>query len=359
MPQQAQLLPPPKGRGAPFNPPNRFEPLNLEADPDDFEAHGSPAAKTTYYLDSTRKILSKNDSPDVPFTHGLNPYRGCEHGCVYCYARPTHEYLGFSAGLDFESKIIVKPDAPELLAKTFRSASWQPQVIALSGNTDCYQPLERRLRLTRRCLEVFLRYRNPVGIITKGALVMRDVDILQELAARDLVTVTISLTTMDPALAQRMEPRAAAPPRRFEAIAALAAAGVPVCVNVAPVIPGLNDREIPALLKAAADAGARHAAYILLRLPHSVKDLFRAWLEKHYPERTAKVLHAIMDTRAGRLSDPCFGSRMHGEGERAEAAIRLFRLACAKYGLNTTTWPEPSITQFQRHPENRQAELFG
>lgn len=348
----------PKGRGATFNPPNRFEPLELEIDPSAFEDGEAPGPKTQYFIDATRNVLSKNDSPDIPFTYGLNPYRGCEHGCVYCYARPTHEYLGFSAGLDFESKIIVKHDAPELLARTFRSGKWLPQVIALSGNTDCYQPVERELRLTRRCLEVFLLHRNPVGMITKSALVIRDVDILEQLAALNLVAVTLSITTLDKNLAGKMEPRASAPARRLEAIEKMAAAGVPVSVNVAPIIPGLNDHEIPVILRAAAQAGARHAGHILLRLPHSVKELFQAWVKQHFPERAAKVIHAIMDTRNGQLSDPRFGSRMRGEGNRAEAIHRLHRLACEKYGLNKTRFPELSVAHFRRHVNEAQGELF-
>jgi len=349
---------PPKGRGATFNPPNRFEPLEIEFDPEwlDEEEYAGPT--TQYFIDTSRSILAKNDSPDIPFTYSLNPYRGCEHGCIYCYARPTHEYLGFSAGVDFESKIMVKPDAPGLLAKTFRSANWQPQVISLSGNTDCYQPVERHLKLTRRCLEVFLRHRNPVGMITKSALVVRDVDVLQQLAALDLVVVTISITTLDNELARKMEPRAASPAKRFEAIEKLAAARIPVGVNVAPVIPGLTDHQMPAIIQAAVEAGAQHAEYILLRLPHSVKDLFRAWVEQHYPERLNKIFNAITDTRGGRFNDPRFGSRMSGEGERAEAIARLHRLACEKYGLNKANLPKLSIAHFRRRVDDGQMELF-
>jgi len=349
-----------QGRGAPFNPPNRFEPLALELDAATFEDGEVPVVKTQYFIDTTRDVLSKNDSPDIPFTFGLNPYRGCEHGCVYCYARPTHEYLGFSAGLDFESKIIVKPNAPELLAQTFRSGRWRPQVVALSGNTDCYQPAERILRLTRRCLEVFLQYRNPVGMITKSALVIRDIDLLQQLAALHLVSVTLSVTTLNKNLAGKLEPRASAPARRLAAIEKLAAAGVPVSVNAAPIIPGLNDYEIPAILRAAARAGATHAGHILLRLPHTVKDLFHAWLQVHFPDRLAKVMHAVMDARGGRLNDPRFGSRMRGEGKRVDAIGRLFRIACEKYGLNQTEWPELTTAHFRRHAGMvGQGELFG
>src|SRR6185295_425302 len=227
---------------------------------------------------------------------------GCEHGCVYCYARPSHEYLGFSAGLDFERRIMVKDDAPELLRRTFASPRWSPEVIALSGNTDCYQPVERRLQLTRRCLEVFGDFRNPVSVITKSALVARDADLLASLAAVDAAHVHCSITTLDPELARRMEPRAATPERRLEAIAALAAAGVPVGVMVAPVIAGLNDAEIPRILDAAAAAGARDASWVLLRLAAPLDTLFDEWLGEHYPERRERVLHRIRETRAGRLS---------------------------------------------------------
>jgi len=357
-PSSPQIAPH-KGRGATFNPPNRFEPLELEIEPEALEDGELPGPKTQYFIDATRDILSKNDSPDIPFTYGLNPYRGCEHGCVYCYARPTHEYLGFSAGLDFESKIVIKPDAPELLAQTFRSARWQPQVISLSGNTDCYQPVERVLKLTRRCLEVFLLHRNPVSMITKSSLITRDIDLLQELAAMNLVSTCVSITTLRSDLASKMEPRASVPEKRLEAIAKLAAAGVPVGVNVAPIIPGLNDHEIPAIIRAAAEVGATHAGHILMRLPHSVKDLFCAWVKQHFPDRATKVIHAIMDTRNGQLNDPRFGSRFSGEGNRAEAIHRLHRVACEKYGMNKNEWPHITTAHFRRHAIQGQGELFG
>jgi DNA repair photolyase len=323
-----------KGRGTPLNPVNRFELIEIEVDPDWLDYADQKPVPTTYFSDTSRTILSKNDSPDIPFTHGLNPYRGCEHGCVYCYARPTHEYFGLSAGLDFEAKIMVKLEAAELLEKTFRDPKWQPQVIALSGNTDCYQIVERKLQITRRCLEIFLKYRNPLGMITKNALITRDIDLLRRLAELNLVAATISVTSLDNQLCRKMEPRTSAPEKRLEAIAQLAAAGIPTGVNVAPIIPGLNDHEIPAILAAAASRGAIRAGHVMLRLPYAVKELFCNWLQQHYPERVNKVLHAIQDTRGGCLNDPNFGSRMSGEGERAEAIAQMFDVTCKKLGLN-------------------------
>src|SRR5262245_47463081 len=277
-----------KGRGAGFNPANRFEPLRLEL-LDDF-SDDKPSVPTQLYIDSTREILARNDSPDVPFTYSINPYRGCEHGCIYCYARPSHEYLGFSAGLDFESKILVKPEAPRLLEDAFQRKSWKPQVIALSGNTDPYQPIERQLQLTRRCLEVFLKYRNPVGMITKNHLITRDLDILRQLAEFNLVHVHLSITTLDAGLARIMEPRASAPARRLEAVEILAANRIPVGVNAAPLIPGLTDEELPSILREAAARGALTAAYILVRLPGAVQPLFLDWLKRELPQRAPKVL---------------------------------------------------------------------
>ena len=331
----------PRGRGAAANSPNRFERLVLppEQEREEFgDGWGDPEDErhlpTTVFQDHSRQILSKNNSPDLPFDFSLNPYRGCEHGCIYCYARPSHEYLGFSSGLDFESKIVVKPDAAALLEQTFRSPAWVPQAVALSGNTDCYQPLEKRLGLTRQCLEVFLEYRNPAVVITKSALVLRDLDILERMARLNLVQVTLSVTTLDPHLARTMEPRAATPGLRLEAIARLAAAGIPTNVNVAPVIPGLTDHEIPAILSEAAARGATSAAFIMLRLPHALGSLFEDWLKRHFPDRANKVMHAVRDVRGGKLSNSEFGRRMRGEGPRAEAIARLFELHRARLGLD-------------------------
>jgi DNA repair photolyase len=344
-----------KGRGTALNPVNRFEPVEIEVDPDWLDYAEEKPVPTTYYADTTRTILSKNDSPDIPFTYSLNPYRGCEHGCVYCYARPTHEYFGLSSGLDFETKIMVKMDAPRLLEETFRDPKWQPQEIALSGNTDCYQIAERKLQITRRCLEVFLKYRHPVGIITKNALIVRDLDLLRRLAELNLVDVTLSVTTLDIRLCRKMEPRTSAPKKRLETVAQLAAAGVPTGVNVAPIIPGLNDHEMPAILAAAAERGAISAGHVMLRLPHAVKDLFVNWLQQHFPDRANKVLHAIRDMRGGRLNDPNFDSRFRGEGERVEAITQMFEVACRKYGLNQKRF-EPATEYFRR---SEQTDLFG
>src|SRR2546428_920355 len=272
-----------KGRGTPDNPPNRFELLSYSPDPEAQEA--SPQPTTQLLRDPARTILAYNDSLDVGFTVSLNPYRGCEHGCIYCYARPTHEWLGFSAGLDFETQILVKEDAPRLLHDALASPKWHPQVIALSGVTDPYQPVERQLRLTRRCLEVLAAWRNPVAVVTKSALVMRDRDLLATLAQVNAAVVFLSITTLETRLARMMEPRASSPARRLEAISTLAQAGIPVGVMVAPIIPGLTDHEMPAILKVAARAGARFAGHTIVRLPYGVGDLFTRWLATHYPHR--------------------------------------------------------------------------
>lgn len=336
----------PKGRAASRNTPNRFEPIHLELDPVKPDAGepdtGEPEpiqprkTPTHFFVDSTRSILAENDSPDVGFRFSLNPYRGCEHGCIYCYARPTHEYLGFSAGLDFETKILVKQDAPELLEQAFRKKTWQPQVVALSGNTDCYQPAERRLEITRCCLEVFLEFRNPVTIITKNHLVTRDTDILQELATLDLVNVIMSITSLRPELTNLMEPRTSRPKGRLHAVETLAHAGIPVGVNVAPLIPGLNDEEIPAILEAVANCGGLWANYIMVRLPGPVRTLFQDWLERHFPDRAAKVLNRIRTVRSGELSDPRFGSRMRGEGDFAQLIEEFFEISRRKCGFPKT-----------------------
>jgi len=323
-----------RGRGAGRNTPNRFqqhhfEPLDIEFPP----AEEPAPVRTTYYRDASRTILSKNDSPDIPFTFSVNPYRGCEHGCIYCYARPSHEYLGFSAGLDFESKIMVKMDAPRLLDEAFRKRSWVAQTVALSGNTDCYQPIERHLQLTRQCLQVFLHYGNPAGIVTKNTLILRDLDILQEMARRNIIHVMISVTSLDPDLVRRMEPRTPTPSKRLEAIEQLAAAGIPVGVNAAPIVPGLTDEEIPSILKAAADRGAMSAGYTLVRLPGPVETLFLDWLQREFPDRARKIRSRIQQTRDGKSTDSRFGTRMTGEGEIARTIKSLFDLHAAKYNL--------------------------
>jgi DNA repair photolyase len=322
------------GRGTRLNPANRYERLHVERAPDDDALPDAAPVPTELYRDASRSILAENDSPDIGFRFSLNPYRGCEHGCVYCYARPSHEYLGFSAGLDFERKLMVKMDAPELLRTALAAPRWEPQVVALSGNTDCYQPVERQLRLTRACLEVFAEFRNPVSLITKSALVTRDADVLATLAADGAVQVYVTVTTLDPDLARRMEPRAATPERRIEAIRALSAAGVPVNVMVAPVIPGLNDHEIPAVLERAAEAGARGAAWVMLRLAPPLDQLFTDWLERHYPDRVVRVLGRLRSCRAGALNDSRFGKRMRGEGQYAAQIRDLFALAARRRGLD-------------------------
>jgi DNA repair photolyase len=322
----------PKGRGTGDNPPNRFEELAWENDPAEIDPE-NPGPSTQFFRDTTRSIISYNDSPDIPFEASLNPYRGCEHGCIYCYARPSHEYLGLSAGLDFESKIMVKPEAPALLRKEMAAKKWKPQVLVMSGITDCYQPIERKLKITRGCLEILAEFRNPVGIITKNHLVTRDIDLLQELVRHDAAFVTISITTLDAELARILEPRAASPKHRLEAVEQLAAAGIPVGVNIAPVIPALNDSEIPAILHAAARAGACSAAYVMVRLPYGVKDLFANWLGEHFPDRKEKILHRLESLHGGKLNDPRFGSRMRGEGPFADQVGQLFEMGLKKSGM--------------------------
>lgn len=339
----------PPGRGTTLNPANRYESLHVEADPDEPAEASTGDDATHFYRDSSRTVLAENASPDVGFRYSLNPYRGCEHGCPYCYARPSHEYLGFSAGLDFERRIMVKDDAPDLLRATFRSRRWQPEVIALSGNTDCYQPVERRLGLTRRCLEVFVEFRNPVAVITKSALVVRDADLYATLAADGAAQIMCSVTTLDPELARRLEPRAASPERRLDAIRTLARAGVPVGVMVAPVIPGLNDAEIPRILAAAAEAGATSAGWVLLRLAPPLDRIFTDWLAVHYPDRQERVLNRIRETRAGRISDSQFGRRMRGTGPYAEQLAALFAVASRKHGLDRPLSPL-SAAAFRRPP---------
>jgi DNA repair photolyase len=350
-----------RGRGAPGNPPGRFERLSYEPEIDPVAGAAQeddllPARKTELFRDPTREILAHNQSPDVGFETSVNPYRGCEHGCVYCYARPTHEYLGLSAGLDFESRIFVKENAPQLLERELAKPTWRPRVIALSGVTDAYQPAERKLGVTRRCLEVLAAYSNPVVVVTKSHLVTRDADLLRRLAAVEAALVLISLTSLDGRLARRLEPRASRPELRLDAIRVLAQAGIPVGALVAPVIPGLNDSEIPALVAAAKAAGARSAGYVMLRLPHGLKELFTEWLALHYPERKDKVLHRIQEVRGGRLNDPRFGSRMTGEGVFARQIEAMFALAVRRAGLERRSMA--LSTKAFRRPGGAQLDLF-
>lgn len=345
--------PPRPGRGTPLRPGNRFEARRTEADP--AETLGDAPPPTRLHADHSRSILSTNRSPDVGLELGLNPYRGCERGCVYCFARPTHEFLGFDAGLDFETRIAVKRDAAMLLRDRLAAPGWRPRPIMLSGNTDAWQPTEERLRITRRCLEVLAECRHPVAAITKSRRIVRDLDLLAELARYDAVAVTISVTTLRRDLQRIMEPRASTPAGRIEAIRTLADAGVPVGVNLAPVIPGLTDSEIPAILDAAARAGARWAGYILLRLPHGVKELFDDWLQRHLPERRRRVLSRLRDAYGGSLYDARFGVRGKGSGSYAGQIRGLFDAAAQRAGLAGS--PPTLSTDAFRPPPGSQLEL--
>jgi DNA repair photolyase len=343
-------------RGAATNPANRFEQIHLERDAD-WNSDEEPLPSTQFLRDHSRTILNRNDSPDIGFEFSLNPYRGCEHGCIYCYARPTHEYLGFSAGLDFETRIMVKEDAPRLLREELSSPKWQPQTIAMSGVTDCYQPVERWLKITRGCLEVLAEFRNPVGIVTKNQLVTRDLDLLTELAKHNAVVVFVSVTTLDTDLRKVMEPRTSPPAARLATIRTLAQAGVPVGVMVAPVIPGLTDHEIPTIVSAAVGAGARFAGQVVLRLPYAVAPLFEQWLATHFPEKKEKVLNRLRALRGGKLYDAQFGKRMTGEGIFAEQIENLFTVACRRAGI-ADHHLKLSTAAFRR-PGGRQLGLFG
>jgi DNA repair photolyase len=341
------------GRGASWNPQNRFESLAYERD--DEAPPDENAPRTIYMRDPTRTIIARNDSPDVGFDTSINPYRGCEHGCSYCFARPTHEYLGFSAGLDFETKILVKEDAPELLREELMSPRWTPQTIAISGVTDCYQPIERKLEITRRCLAVLNTFKNPTSIITKNALVTRDIDILGELAAVNAASVYISITTLDPELARVMEPRASTPDLRLGALEALAKAGIPCGVMVAPVIPAITDHEMPKILQAAANAGATSAGFVVLRLPWAVAPIFEKWLEERFPDRKEKVLNRVRDLRGGKLYDPQWRIRQCGQGIFADQIETIFEVSCRRARLNERK-TELSAAAFRR--PTAQASLF-
>lgn len=349
------MVEPIHGRGAGHNPPNRFIPLYYEEDPARLDPDG-PSPRTEFFADRSQSIIARNDSPDVAFTHSLNPYRGCEHGCSYCYARPFHEYLGFSAGLDFETKIMVKEDAPELLRRELMAKSYEPTWLALSGVTDAYQPIERRMKITRRCLEVLVEFRNPVGIVTKNHLVARDIDLLKELAAVGAAVVILSVTTLNAELARVLEPRASSPTARLQAMTELAAAGIPVGCMVAPVIPCLNDHEIPAILKSVAAAGATFAHHTLLRLPLAVKDVFLEWLSMHFPEKKEKIVSRLREFRDGKLYDSRFKSRMKGEGRWAELLKNVFELHRNRNGLSSQG-PELSTASFRR-PGPQQLVMF-
>jgi DNA repair photolyase len=322
------------GRGANVNPPNRFERLHVEPDLD-CPPEERPHPRNEFFQDGTESLLTKNDSPDVGFMYGLNCYRGCEHGCSYCFARPYHEYLGWSSGLDFETKIMVKLRGPELLRRELSAKRWQPQPIAMSGVTDCYQPAERHFKLTRGCLSVCAELRHPIFIITKNALVTRDIDVLSELARYQCVAVHVSVTTLDTELGGKMEPRASRPHARLHAIEQLAKAGIPVGVMVAPVIPGLTDHEMPAILEAAAAAGAKRAGYVLLRLPYAVKEIFTQWLDDHQPGKKGRILDRMRALSGGKLYSSDWGKRMTGEGIFAEQLSTMFEVSARRAGLNT------------------------
>src|SRR5437588_580120 len=341
-----------RGRGASWSPANRFEKLHVDlTDVDVVEAacetEETPRRPTQYLRDGTKSIITRNTSPDVGFETSLNPYRGCEHGCIYCYARPTHEYLGFSAGLDFESKIMVKTNAPELLRAELESPRWQPQTLVLSGVTDPYQPVERKLQITRGCLEVLAHFRNPVAIITKNHLVTRDIDLLRELATCNAVAVNVSVTSLDQDLQRTLEPRTTAPQGRLDAIRQLRNADIPVGVMVAPIIPGLTDHEVPKILEACAKAGAQFAGYTIVRLPWAVAPLFEHWLDEHFPDRKEKVLGRIRHSRGNdRLNNSQWHTRMTGEGVFAGQIASLFEVGCRRAGIGLR--PKLSTAAFRR-----------
>ncbi|MBI1246596.1 PA0069 family radical SAM protein [bacterium] len=348
------------GRGTSSNPTNRFELLAVQddlehLDPSDVEQFSARKIETEYFADETKSLVTKNDSPDIPFTYSLNPYRGCTHGCSYCYARPYHEFLGFSSGLDFETKIMVKRNAPSLFADYLRRPKWKCEVIAMSGVTDCYQPAEKQFEVTRGCLEVALQARQPLGIISKNALVLRDLDLLSEMARHRLVCVNLSITSLDQKLTRVMEPRTSSPAARLSAVEKLTEAGLPVNVMMAPIIPGLNDVEIPALMEAVAARGATSAGFTLLRLPHAVKEIFVNWLDEHLPEHAERVKSRIEACRGGQLNDTRWGSRMRGEGVIASTIAKTFAMFREKHGLGKVKVPLDT-TQFRGPGENGKSQ---
>ena len=346
-----------KGRGAQINPPNPFLKNALDNsaqdgvdEPLELEKH------TEIFYDNAKKIINKVPSPDIPMDFSINPYQGCEHGCIYCYARNAHTYWGLSAGLDFERKIIVKQNAAELLAQEFEKKSWKSAPIMFSGNTDCYQPVERKLGITRECLEVFAKYRNPVGIITKNHLVLRDLDILEDLASQDLVHVFVSITSLDPVLRSMMEPRTSSVHKRWEVIETLASRNIPVGVMVGPVIPGLNNHELPELIETAADKGAQAIGYTMVRLNGAVGQIFENWIRQNLPDRAEKVLNQIKSMHGGKLNDSEFGRRMRGDGKIADSISHLFHLMKKKYFDGRALTPY-NLEAFKR-PGSGQLSLF-
>src|SRR5215467_3993279 len=348
-----------RGRGAQSNASGRYEPVARVAFDDGWQSiEDLPPFATSVSVDSSRKVITRNESPDISFDRSINPYRGCEHGCIYCFARPTHAYLGLSPGLDFESKLFVKPDAPALLERELSAPGYTPRTIAIGTNTDPYQPIERRYQIMRRILEVLDRAGHPVGIVTKSALVLRDLDILTRMAKRDLVKVAMSVTTLDPKLARVMEPRAATPPRRLGALRELIKAGVPASALVAPVIPAINDAEIERILEAIAETGVRHAGYVLLRLPLEIKDLFREWLMENFPDRYRHVINLIRETRGGKDYDSTWGKRMTGSGPVAWMIGRRFEVACERLGFNLTSLKTTTQHFVPPRPPSEQLALF-
>src|SRR4051812_1889684 len=324
-----------KGRGAQFNPKNKFlKGEYVQWIPEAVDDWESEPRKTEYIFDDNKTLVNKVTSPDVGMMYSANPYQGCEHGCIYCYARNTHEYWGYSAGLDFESRIIVKKNAPQLLRKFFENKNWQPAPISLSGNTDCYQPIERKMRITRQLLEICLEYRNPVGVISKNALILRDLDILQELAKLNLVRVFSSITSLDENIRLKMEPRTASYRQRLKVVETMAKNGIPTGIMNAPIIPGLTDKDMPAVLKAASEAGAQWAGYTVVRLNGAIGPIFKDWLYKAFPDRADKIWHAICECHGGSVNDSRWGNRVVGDGKFAEMIRDQFNLFCKKYGLN-------------------------
>ncbi|TMH45864.1 MAG: PA0069 family radical SAM protein [Betaproteobacteria bacterium] len=343
-----------KGRGAADNPQGRFETLARSHEPG---AESPSRPQTVVTLQQARSIIARNDSPDLPFTRSINPYQGCEHGCIYCYARPSHAYLGLSPGLEFETRLFAKENAADLLRRELSLPGYRCELIALGANTDPYQPIEREHRITRSILEVLWEFRNPVGIVTKGSLIERDLDLLEPMAREGLAQVFVSIGSLDGEIARTLEPRAAAPYRRVETVRRLSERGVPCGTLVAPIIPFLNDKDMEAVLEAVSEAGARMAGYTLLRLPWEVKDLFKDWLERHYPLKAKHVMARIRDMRGGRDNDPRFGSRMKGEGQFAELLAKRFEIACKRLGLNAGGRKRLDTTKFRR-PDPSQGKLF-
>lgn len=338
-----------KGRGAQINTPNRFSQTNFsEEHPEGIDEPLQPNPHRKLFYDHPKEIISKSDSPDLRNMHSINPYHGCEHGCIYCYARNSHEYWGFSAGLDFESKIVAKPDAPKLLEQQFQKRSWRPAVIVLSGNTDCYQPIERELKITQKLLQIFLKYGNPVSIITKNTLIERDLHLLKALAAERLVHVWFSINSLNESLRSKMEPRTASSKKRIAVMEKLTSAGIPCGVMIAPVIPGLNDHEIPQVMERIAEAGALSAGYTIVRLNGAIGSLFQDWLLKTFPERADKVSNQIKSIHGGKLNDSQWGRRVRGEGQFAENIRQLFQIAKAKY-LHGKEMPPYDLSRFRRN----------